>query len=137
MLAVRDAVAVVRDERRNKMILPNEIQQAAQNLGQGLRETSEVAAYLQAAQAVQDDPEAVAMEENLLALYQRLAAQERSGQALDQSELNEYYRLREQVRANPLIAAREEQLQMVKLIFSDVGQIMTSVLGVDFTTLAL
>ena len=119
------------------MILPDEIQRGAQKLGQCLHETSEVTAYLQAAQGVRDDFEAVAMEEKLLALYQRLANQERSGQSLDQSELNEYYQLREQVRSNPLIAVRDEQLQMAKLTFSDAGRTITSVLGVDFTALAL
>jgi len=119
------------------MILPDEIQQVAQKLGQALHEAPENITYLQTAQAVQDDPQALAMEEKLRALYQRLATQERSGQALDQSELNEYYQLRERVRSNPLIATRDEQLKMVKIVFSDAGQMMTSVLGVDFTALAL
>jgi len=119
------------------MILNDEIQQAAQKLGQTLHETTDVKMYLQAAQAARDDPETTALEEKLLVLYQRLANQERSGQALDQTELNEYYQLREQVRSNPLIALRDEQLQMVKLKFSDAGQMMTSVMGVDFSALAL
>ena len=118
------------------MILPSEIQSAAQELGQNLRQTSTVAEYLQAAQAVQDDPEAVEMEQKLLALYHRLSTKERSGQVLDQSELKEYSLLREKFWANPLIAAREDQLQMVKYIFADVGQILSSGLGVDFTSLA-
>jgi cell fate (sporulation/competence/biofilm development) regulator YlbF (YheA/YmcA/DUF963 family) len=119
------------------MILPDEIQQVAQKLGQDLRETSEVTTYLHAAQAVGDDSAAAVLEEKLFTLNQRLADQERSGQSLDQSELNEYYQLKEQVRSNPLIAARDEQLQTVKLIFLVAGQTMTSVLGVDFTVLAL
>jgi len=118
------------------MILPDEIQQVAQKLGQGLHETSEVTSYLQAAQAARDNPDATALEEKLLILYQHLADLERSGQDLDQSELTEYYQLREQVRSHPLIATRDEHLQMVKLIFSDAGQMITSVLGVDFTALA-
>lgn len=120
-----------------KMIVPNDIQQAAQKLGQDLRNTPEVTAYLQAVQAVQENAEAVALEDKFLALYQRLIAQERSGQVLDQHVLAEYYQLREQVRSHPLLAARDEQLQLVKLIFSDAGQILTSVLGVDFSALAL
>lgn len=130
-------VAAAVKEKGGKMILPDEIQQMAQTLGQSLHETPEVTAYLQAAQTVKDDPEAAALEEKLLGLYQRLANQERSGQELDQSELQEYYHLREQVRVNPMIAARDEQLQVVKSIFSDAGQAMTSILGVDFTVLSL
>lgn len=119
------------------MNLPDEIQQVARKLGQGLHETKEVTDYLQAAQAVRDDPDAAALEEKLLTLYHHLADRERSGQDLDQSELNAYYQLREQVRSNPVIAIRDEHLQMVKLIFSDAGQMITSVLGVDFTALVL
>lgn len=130
-------VAVAARSKGEKVILPDEIQQIAQKLGQSLHETSEVTAYLQAAQTVKDDPEAAALEEKLLDLYQHLANQERSGQVFDQSELQEYYHLREQVRVSPLIAARDEQLQLVKLIFSDAGQAMTSILGVDFTVLSL
>ena len=120
-----------------KMNLSDELQQAAHDLGQSLFETSEVGTYQNAALAVKDDPEAVALEEKFNALYLRLASKERSGQSLDQSELSEYYQLREQVRENPLIAMREEQLQMVKLLFADAGQTMTSILGIDFTILAL
>lgn len=119
------------------MNLSDEIQQAAHNLGQCLFETSEVETYQKAALAVKDDSEAVAVEEKFNTLYLRLASKERSGQSLDQSELNEYYQLREQVRENPLIAIREEQLQMVKLLFADAGQTMTSIIGIDFTILAL
>jgi cell fate (sporulation/competence/biofilm development) regulator YlbF (YheA/YmcA/DUF963 family) len=136
MRAIKVAVVVVEDERRDQMILPNEIKRVAQKLGQSLRETPEVAAYLQAVQAVQDNPQAAALEEAFLALYQNLVAKQRDGQALDPTELNEYSQLREQVRFNPLIAARDDQLQMVKLVLSDAGQMMTATLGVDFSALA-
>jgi len=120
-----------------KMIVSNEIQHAAQKLGQDLHNTPEVNAYLKAAQAVQENAEAVALEDKFLALYQQLVVRERSGQVLDQNELAEYYQLREQVRSHPLLAARDEQLQLVKLLFSDVGQVLTTILGVDFSALAL
>jgi len=120
-----------------KMILPDEIQKTAINFGQNLHESSAVVAYLKAAQEVQNNHEAVALEEKLNELYKHLAAQEQAGQTLEQNELNEYYQLREQARENPLIGAREDQMQLVKLIFADAGQAMTSVLGIDFTILAL
>jgi cell fate (sporulation/competence/biofilm development) regulator YlbF (YheA/YmcA/DUF963 family) len=118
-------------------MISNELEQTAKKLGQDLRNMPEVVAYLQAAQAVQENAEAVALEEKFLTLYQQLVAQEQAGQALDKNQLTEYYQLREQVRFHPLIAAREEQLQMAKLIFADVGQILTSALGIDFSALAL
>ncbi len=119
------------------MILPNEIQKAAQNLEQYLHETSAAKAYQTAAQDVQNNSEAVALEEKLNELYKHLASQEQAGQLLDQSELNEYYLLRSTVRENSLISAREDQMQLVKLLFADAGQTMSSVLGIDFALLAL
>ena len=119
------------------MNLSDELQQAAHNLGHCLFETSDVEIYHKAALAVKDDSKAVAIEEKFNTLYLQLASKERSGQSLDQSELSDYYQLREQVRENQLIAMREEQLQMVKLLFADTAQTMTSILGIDFTILAL
>ena len=119
------------------MSMTNEIENEARNLGKILKETSEVEAYQKAIQAVKEDSKTVELESKFNTLYQRLASQEQSGQSLDQTEVTDYYQLRDLVRRDPLISAREDQLQMVKLLFADAGQAMTSVLGIDFTILAL
>ena len=129
------AVAEVNVERTPKMILPAEIESAARELGQNLHTTTAVDDYLQAAQAVQNDPKAAALEQQFFALYQRLVAKEQSGQILSQAEMSEYSQLRDRVWSDPLIAAREDKLQVVKFSFADVGQVITSILGVDFSAL--
>ena len=131
------AVVVVDRIDRNKMSITNEIENEARNFGRCLKETSEVGTYQKAVQAVKEDSNTIELERKFNILYQRLASQEQSGQSLDQTEVTDYYQLRDLVRRDPLISAREDQLQMVKLLFADAGQAMTSVLGIDFTILAL
>ena len=119
------------------MKLSAEILAAAQNFGQILGETSPVEEYKKAEQIVKNDLEASGLENRLEILYSHLASQEQTGEALGRGELDEYYLLRSKVVENFLISAREDQKQMVKMLFAEVNQTMTSILGIDFTILVL
>ena len=119
------------------MNLQEEMIVAAKELGKSLSESTELVGYQAAALAVNNEPEILALEDKVNKLYEQLAAQERAGQTLDQVILQDYYTMRNQLRQNPMISARDEKLQMVNLVFNDVLQSMTSILGIDFTILAL
>jgi len=119
------------------MNLHEEIIVAAKEFGKSLSESTEMTEYQAAALAVNNEPEILALEDKVNKLYEQLAAQESTGQTLDQVVLQNFYAMRTQLRQDPLILARDEKLQMVKLVFNDVLQTMTSILGIDFTILAL
>ena len=119
------------------MKLSDEVFSAAQTFGQILGETTPVEEFKKAEQIVKNDLEATGLENRLEILYSHLASQEQANQALEQGELDEYYLLRRKVVQNSLISAREDQKQMVKVLFADVNQTMTSILGIDFTILTL
>lgn len=119
------------------MQIPDEIKLAASNLGINLAMSPEVIAYQNAVLAIQNDAATTALEEKHDALYQQLAAEEKAGQVLDQARLQEYYQLRDQLRQNALIAERNDQAQAVKFLFAETNQTMTTILGIDFTILAL
>jgi cell fate (sporulation/competence/biofilm development) regulator YlbF (YheA/YmcA/DUF963 family) len=119
------------------MNLTEEIITAATEVGKTLSKSPEVMEYQEAVLAIQNNPEVFQLENKVNQSYEKLATQERAGQTLDQAELQNYYTIRSQLRQDPLISARDEKQQMVKLLFNDVLQTMTPILGIDFTILAL
>jgi cell fate (sporulation/competence/biofilm development) regulator YlbF (YheA/YmcA/DUF963 family) len=119
------------------MPISEDIQRAAQELGQALNQTPAMQRYLAAAELAAQDENLCALEASLAELYTQLSARERDGQVLLRAEINHYHNLREQVRQHPLYAAREAALREVKVTFARASETLSSVLTVDFTGLAL
>jgi len=118
------------------MILSEELKQAAQALGQSLRATDVVQAYLDAQARLQADPQAASLEERFQKLYQDLMARQQAGEQLTRAEVDEFYALRSQAQSHPLIAERDFALSQVKSYLAKVALDLSQQSGVDYTTLA-
>lgn len=117
--------------------MKTELLESARELGTALSESRTVQSYLKAKAEAQNDPEAAALEAHMLEVYQALITRQQNGEQLTQPEVQEFYKLRNQVQVHPLIKARDSALAQVKALFAEAGAEITNQLGVDFPTLAL
>jgi len=115
--------------------LSPEVRQAAEVFGAALRALPVMQPYLEAVARFQTDPEAVALEAELTALYEVLMARQRAGEFLTREDTEQFYALRTRVYAHPLIAAREEALAQAKAALQEAGLQLSIDLGVDYPTL--
>jgi len=118
------------------MKLSDELEQAAQALGQSLRANEYVQAYLQALARVRADPEVNSLEEHFSKLYDDLLARQRAGEQLSQAEVDEFYAVRSRAQSQPLIAERDSTLSQLKSYLAQVALDLSNDLGVDYTALA-
>lgn len=118
------------------MELAEEIKAAARQLGQSLRQDANIRAYLSAAQEVQNDSEAGALEKKMYKTYESLIARQQAGEHLSREEIRDFNDLRQQVQSHPLISKRDNVLRLVKPYLNQVAQEISFVLGVDYTALA-
>jgi cell fate (sporulation/competence/biofilm development) regulator YlbF (YheA/YmcA/DUF963 family) len=118
------------------MELSQEITQAAREFGAALREHPLVRAYQAACAAVQQDGELARLEEEALRLYNDLLSRQQAGEMLASREINHYYALRERLVRHPLIVERETRLKAVKPLFGQAGTVISSLLTVEYTSLA-
>lgn len=118
------------------MPFTEEIRQAAEKLGKHLGADAGVQEFVSLKEKTQQDAEVVDLENRLAMIYQKLVDRQQNGEVLDRVELDEYYYLKRKVQDHPLIAARDNQLEIVKAFFAQTAQRMTSVLGIEYTTLA-
>lgn len=118
-------------------MLSEELQNAARTLGEALRASPSVQAYLQAQANFTADPEATGLENRLLGLYQELMNRQQLGEVLERSEIEAFNVLKRQVFQHPLVRERDEALGLVKQTFVNIAQDLNFPLGVEFATLAL
>jgi len=114
-----------------------ELLEAARALGATLNQAKAVQTYLQAKAEAEASPEASSLEIHMMEVYQALITRQQAGEQLAQSEVQEFYALRNQAQSHPLIQARDAALSQVKSLFAEAGTEITNQLGVDFTALAL
>ncbi|HZU86436.1 MAG TPA: YlbF family regulator, partial [Anaerolineaceae bacterium] len=88
--------------------------------------------YLRLVNQTQQDRKTAELEIRYEQLYQELSMREQNGEPLTQTQIDAYYDLKRQVEENPLIAAREAQLETVKAIFVETAEQMKAVLGIDY-----
>lgn len=118
------------------MVIPEELKQAAQALGQSLRASETVQSYLDAQARLAADPEASSLEERASKLYQVLTARQQAGEELTQAQVDEYYALRSRVQRHPLVAERDLALTQVKSYLAQVALDLSHELGMEYTALA-
>ncbi len=118
------------------MELTEEIQTAASQLGQSLRQDEHVRAYLDSLKEFQSDPEASALEKKLYEVYETLLARQQAGEQLSQEDIRPFNELRGQVQSHPLISRRNDMLRLVKPYLNQVAEEISFPLGVDYTALA-
>jgi cell fate (sporulation/competence/biofilm development) regulator YlbF (YheA/YmcA/DUF963 family) len=114
-----------------------ELLESARTLGATLNQAKAVQTYVQAKTEAESNLEAASLEANMLEVYQVLTTRQQNGEQLTQSEVQEFYALRNQAQSHPLIQTRDAALAQVKGVFAEAGTEITNQLGVDFTALAL
>ncbi|MCX8063270.1 MAG: YlbF family regulator [Anaerolineales bacterium] len=118
------------------MELNPEIQTAALNLVRAMKDDTTIRLYLSAKEAVQNDPEASALENQLIELYESLIQRQQQGEKLSEEDIQAFNSLRYQVRVHPLIAQRENALAQIKPYLAQIADEISYTLGIDYTILA-
>lgn len=118
------------------MELTPEIQTAAHQLGQSLRQDDYLRGYIDALEESQTDPEASTLEKKMYDEYMGLIAREQAGETLTEEDIDSFNKLRQQVHNHPLISRRYEMLQIVRPLLAEISQEISFVLGVDYVALA-
>lgn len=119
------------------MIMDNELQQAAENVGQALRTHETVQAFLKAQAALDADAEIAGLDRQYRETYQALVARQRAGERLSNAEIKALQTLRNQVQFHPLVMARDLALNDAKGFLANVGYDLSMALGLDYPALVL
>jgi len=116
--------------------LPQNIQDAARALTETILADPQARAYQEAVAAIENDPEASALEKRFMDLYTNLTTRQQKGEQLTQQEVEPFYALRSKYYANPLVAARNDALGALKPLLAEAGEQIDAQLGLDFAELA-
>lgn len=119
------------------MDLPEDLKNAAQELGSVLSTIPCILAYKTAKSQADSDPQVVELERRLGTMYQELSNREMSGETLPRLEVNAYYSLKYQVSSHPTITNRDAQFENVKITLARVSNDMSELLGLDYPDLVL
>ncbi len=114
------------------MQISDEIQEAARQLGEALRQDENVRPYLEALAGYQNDPEAKALEERVYCHYKAMIARQQSGET-NREDIQRFNDLRRQAQLHPKIAHRNDMLHLIKPYLNEVAEEISFILGVDFT----
>lgn len=118
------------------MTLPEELDRLARQLGQSLRRSSAVRAYLEVESRLQADPEASALDRQVGELYRRLLGRQQAGEQLSRAEVSEFRALQSRALKLPPIAERDLAVGRLKSYMVEVGLDLSGLLGLDYTVLA-
>lgn len=118
------------------MPLTDEMKQVADDLGKQLGADSNIREYTRLAEQAHQDVDVAALEIRYNQIYQSLLERQQNGETLERSEIDEFYRLKRELIDNPMLAARDEQLVLVKALFAQTAQRLTDALGIDYSTFA-
>ncbi len=118
------------------MPLTDEIKQVAEDLGRQLGNDSNVQEYIRLAAQVHENAEVSALETRYNQLYQSLLERQRNGEVLDRSAIDEFYRLKGEIQYHSLTIARDDQFNLVKALFSQAGERLTAILGIEYPSFA-
>jgi len=111
--------------------LTPEIEQSAQRLGEVLRSSREVQAYLQASQEVAADPQARQWHTELESTYAHLLQRQAAGEIIPLHEIESFYRLEHQVSTHPLLLSQSHALELLKDLFTETHALLSAELGID------
>jgi cell fate (sporulation/competence/biofilm development) regulator YlbF (YheA/YmcA/DUF963 family) len=115
--------------------LDEKLKQAAEAFGRALAETPAARAYRQAVQDGHADDEAKRLRSELETTYDSLIQRQAAGEIVSRGEVEAYYEMEQRVRANPLLAQHDANLEQVKDTFSDMHTLLSGQLGLNFKDL--
>ncbi len=118
------------------MELDQEMQDAARQLGEALRQDDLVREYLQAREDAASDPEASTLEKRMHETYNDLIARQQAGEGLNQANTSAFCEIRREAQSHPLISKRTDMLRLTRPYLNQVAEEISLVLGVDYTALA-
>ena len=114
--------------------LQTEVKQAAQALGDALKDTPTLRAYAQASARLEADADASGLLDELGRVQADLRIRQSNG-GISQTDIAHLRRLQSDVQSNPTIAAYVEAQQMATFYLPEVNQAISEMLGVDFASL--
>src|SRR5512143_987794 len=130
------APAAAAADRGGVMELGQEIQDAARQLGEALRQDDLMSEYLHAREDAENDPEASSLEKRMHETYRALIARQQAGEGLNQANTSEFCEIRRVAQSHPLISKRNDMLRLIRPYLNQVAEEISLVLGVDYTALA-
>lgn len=116
--------------------LPQDIQDAARALTDALLIDPQAKAYLEAVAALENDPDASALEKHFMDFYADLTDRQQRGETLNEEEVQRFYAMRAEYNVHPLIVARNNALSAFKPLLAEAGEQISAQIGLDFTELA-
>ena len=136
MVEVNDRVA---RSGQNELIcmtqIPETVEQAALEFGRVLGSNPIVRKYLDVEQRMAVDAEAGPLKLQLDELYGEFIERQAAGGVISAGELDAYYALERRVHNHPLLLEQDDRKDQVKDLFSEVNELLSSVLGVNFVEL--
>jgi cell fate (sporulation/competence/biofilm development) regulator YlbF (YheA/YmcA/DUF963 family) len=115
--------------------LPETVEQAALDFGKVLGSNPIVQKYQEAQRRLDADTQAVQLKQQMDELYGEFMARQAAGGVISANELDVYYALERQVHSQSVLLEQEDRKDEVKDLFSEVNELLSSVLGVSFVEL--
>jgi cell fate (sporulation/competence/biofilm development) regulator YlbF (YheA/YmcA/DUF963 family) len=114
--------------------MDEEIRQAAKAYGKVLSETPAVEAFRQVAAEMNAYGDTLRLKAELELAYDELLQRQASG-LVTRGEIEAYYELEQQVRANPLLSRYDSSLEQLKDTFSEAHNLLSAQLRFNFKDL--
>lgn len=111
--------------------LTPEIEQSAHRLGEALRSSRAMQAYLQASQEVAADPQAGQWSTELESTYACLLERQAAGEIIPLQEIEAFYHLEHQANAHPLLRKQSRALDLLKDLFTETHALLSDELGIN------
>lgn len=111
--------------------------EAAQALGEALKESEEAQALQRVEQALRDDPEVRELEAEVARLQSMIAGRQQAGEPLASHEINRFYHLRDRLAHHPLVVERRERQKALRALCERAGSAIGSIITVDYAALVL
>lgn len=116
--------------------LSQDIQTAAHALIAAILSDPQAEAYQAAVASFESDPQASALEKRFMDFYADLMRRQQKGEQLKQEEIQQFYALRSEYSAHPLVIARNNALGAFKPLLADAAEQISMQIALDFTELA-
>lgn len=107
----------------------------AEELGQFLAKSPVMQTYREISATLSPDSPALQLRARLEAMYDDLIQRQTAGEIIPGGEIDAYYELESQVRAQPELARRDSALEKVKDLYTEVNQIITNQIGMNLLDL--
>ncbi len=113
----------------------DELIRLARELGEALRESPAVQAYLQAGRDAAQDGEAARLKALVETAYDDLVQRQNAGEVISGGELDEYFKLEREMKAHPALARQAQAFERMQDLMTSAHDLLTNELGFSFIDL--